>query len=142
MPHVGCKSDKLSETNEQLETQITNLQSQLSLRDRSQTENDKQAKLLRDRIEKLEVDLRTTEHALKERDAVGEKALSAYKKKAQNALAGANARAAAANQAKDEAEMEAMAARTLSEDAIQRARVAVWQRLLGIKFWPKQGPMC
>lgn len=121
---LGGKVTELSETNEQLETQIVNLQSQLSLREKNQTENDKQIKLLSERIEKLESDLHRTEHALKERDAVGEKALSAYKKKAQNALAVANARAAAANQAKEEAEMEAIAARTLSEDAIQRARVA------------------
>jgi chromosome segregation ATPase len=121
---LGAKVTELNETNEQLETQISNLQSKLSDRDRNQPEIDRQTKLLKERIEKLEIDLNKTEHALKERDAIGEKALSAYKKKAQNALAAANARAAAANQAKEEAEMEATTAQTVSDDAFQRARVA------------------
>jgi chromosome segregation ATPase len=121
---LGAEVTELNETNVHLKTQITNLQSKLSDRDRNHTENDRQTTSLKERIEKLEIDLNKTEHALKERDAIGEKALSAYKKKAQSALAVANARAAAANQAREVAEMEATTARTLSEDAVQRAQVA------------------
>lgn len=126
---VECRSlsmsvNELKQTNEQLETQIVNLQSQIADRDRTQTEKDKDVKQLRERIETLELQLHKTEGELKGRDAVGEKALSTYKKKAQNALAVANARAAAANQAKEEAELEAATARTMSEEAIARAKVA------------------
>jgi archaellum component FlaC len=71
----------------------------------------------------LELELHKTKSELKDRDSVSEKALSSYKRKAQNALAVANARAAAANQAKEEAELEATTARTMSEEAIQRATI-------------------
>lgn len=126
---VECRSlsvsvAQLTQTNEQLETQIVNLQYQILERDRTQTEQNKDVTKLRERMESLELELHKTESELKGRDAVGEKALASYKKKAQNALAVANARAAAANQAKEEAEMEAATARTMSEEAIQRARVA------------------
>ena len=115
---------ELHETNEQLGTQIENYQSQLADREKGRSEMDREMKKLREQIEGLELELHKTEIALKERDAVGEKALSAYKKKAQNALAVANSRAAAANQAKEEAEIEAIEARTMAEDAVRRASVA------------------
>lgn len=121
---LGSKATELSEANEQLETQLVNLQAQVSECEKSQTEKDKDVSQMRGRIEKLEENLRTTEQSLKEAGAIGEKALSAYKKKAQNALAVANARAASANQSKEEAEMEASRAKTLSDEAIERARVA------------------
>lgn len=121
---LDAKVSELSEANEQLETQLVNLQSQVSEREKSRAEKDKEASQMRERIKKLEENLRTTEQSLKEVGAVGEKALSAYKKKAQNALAVANARAAAATQLKEEAEMEASRAKALSDEAIERARVA------------------
>lgn len=114
---------ELKQTNEQLETQIVNLQAQISDRDKSRTEKDNDLKQAREQIESLELQLHKAESELKGKEAVGEKALSAYKKKAQNALAVANARAAAANQEKEEAELAAATARQLSEEAIERARV-------------------
>mmetsp|Transcript_10994 Transcript_10994/g.22417 ORF Transcript_10994/g.22417 Transcript_10994/m.22417 type:complete len:341 (-) Transcript_10994:23-1045(-) len=61
---------------------------------------------------------------LKDKEAVSDKALAAYKRKAQTSLAEANARAAAANQAREEAELDAASARSAVEDAMERARVA------------------
>jgi chromosome segregation ATPase len=125
---IECRSlagtvAELKQSNEELETQVANLQSQLSDRDKSQTEKDKDVLKLREQMESLELELHKTKSELKDRDSVGEKALSSYKRKAQNALAVANARAAAANQAKEEAELEATTARTMSEEAIQRATI-------------------
>ena len=53
-----------------------------------------------------------------------EEALSSYKRKAQQSLALANARSASAVQSREEAEMEARAARTTADSAMQRAVTA------------------
>ena len=54
----------------------------------------------------------------------GEEALGNYKKKAQQSLSLANSRIASAVQAKEDAEMEARAARLTADSAMERAMVA------------------
>ena len=121
---LGQQVGELTETNEQLQTQIINLQSQLSDRDRSDVEAGEEMDQLRARLSDLEEQVKATERRVKEQKAQGDKALAAYKKKAQSNLAVANARTAAAQQAKEEAEMESAAAKKEAEQAVERARVA------------------
>jgi chromosome segregation ATPase len=118
------KIDDLLQENEKLEDHIASLESQLSDRDRSRTEQDEEVDNLRSTIEQLKKKVEEAEEGKKAKEAEGEKALANYKKKAQNSLAVANARAAAAVQAKEEAEMEARAARSTADTAMQRASVA------------------
>ena len=76
-----------------------------------------------EKVKGLEEELRQAEIKIQERGDVREKAVSAHRKKAQNSLAIANARAAAAmQQAKEEAELEARAARSTADEAVDRAR--------------------
>ena len=108
----------------QLQSKLTHLESQLGDRDRNQTEKDEEMDLLRDKIKELEVELKEADNKIQQRGLVGEKALAAYKKKAQNLLSVANAKIAAAIQAKEEAEMDAQGARTAADEAINRAKDA------------------
>lgn len=114
----------MSQVNETLKEHIGNLESQLKDRDLSRTEQDEEVGSLRVTIEELKAKLKEMGEGVKAAEAEGEKALASYKKKAQNALAVANSRAAAAVQAKEEAELEARAARSTADTAMERARVA------------------
>uniref|UniRef100_A0A7S4J5E0 GRIP domain-containing protein n=1 Tax=Odontella aurita TaxID=265563 RepID=A0A7S4J5E0_9STRA len=114
----------LTEAKSSLETQVTNLQSQLSQHDLSHTEKDEEIIRLNATVKELRSEIQGMQKTVKQRSAVGDKALSAYKKKAQTSLAAANARVASANQAREEAELEASAARTSAEDGQERARQA------------------
>lgn len=82
-----------------------------------------------DEIESLQksvADLRqklsVKEKEIVEKGSVGDKALNSYKKKAQNLLASANARAAAANQAREDSEIDAINARAEAEKILNEAR--------------------
>jgi hypothetical protein len=115
---------ELVDANEQIQTQLTHLKAQSDDQNRSEVEKGEEMDELRDKVKKLEEDLHEAEKKIQARGVVGEKALSAYKKKAQNSLAVANARAAAAMQAREEAELEARAARSTADVAVERARKA------------------
>ncbi len=122
--NLGIEVAELTESNESLKTQLSNLQSQLADQNRSQSEKDEELEQLRTKLVEMEGRLKVAEKSIKEADSVNEKALASYKKKAQAALAEANARAAAASQAREEAELEARAARSTADAAMERARVA------------------
>jgi DNA repair exonuclease SbcCD ATPase subunit len=115
---------ELVDANEQIQSQLTHLKAQSDDQNRSEVEKGEEMEELRDKVKKLEEDLHEAEKKIQARGVVGEKALSAYKKKAQNSLAVANARAAAAMQAREEAELEARAARSTADVAVERAQKA------------------
>uniref|UniRef100_A0A7S4RRY2 GRIP domain-containing protein n=1 Tax=Ditylum brightwellii TaxID=49249 RepID=A0A7S4RRY2_9STRA len=130
---VECRSlatevSELNESNSSLRTQLNNLQSQIELTDRNLLDKNEEVDKLTENLKELRVELSKSNKQLDKRGMVGEKAIAAYKKKAQGALATANARAAAANQAREEAEMDARAARTAAEEAVDRTRVAEAER--------------
>ena len=122
--NLSIEVSELTEAKSSLEMQVANLRSQLSHHDLDQTEKDDELERLNTKIKSSQGQLQTIQKATKERNAVGDKALMAYKKKAQASLAGANARAAAANQAREEAEIEAASARSVAEEALERAKSA------------------
>ena len=122
--NLSIEVSELTEAKSSLEMQVANLRSQLSHHDLDQTEKDDELERLNTKIKSSQGQLQTIQKATKERNAVGDKALMAYKKKAQASLAGANARAAAANQAREEAEIEAASARSVAEEALEHEKSA------------------
>ena len=84
----------------------------------------KEIENLQNTVTDLRHQVNSKEKELVEKGSVGDKALNTYKKKAQSLLAAANARAAAANQARDDAESDATNARAEAENAIKGARDA------------------
>ena len=121
---LGGTVDELSTERANLEAQIAELTTVISQHDHSGTEKDRELDEVRSRGIDLERRCEDLQGALEERSAVGEKALAAYKKKAQASIAAANSRAAAANRAREEAEAEASAAQATVEDALERASEA------------------
>jgi len=121
---LKTKIDELEQLKEKNDDYISNLESQLSDRDRSGSEKDEEVNTLRSTIEGLEQKLKEVRKDAKVQEESFEKNLATYKKKAQNALAVANSRAAAATQAKEEAELEARAARSTADATMERARIA------------------
>lgn len=79
---------------------------------------------LRSSLKEKENKLQEATMSIDEEKKKGETSLGAYKKKAQQSLALANARSASAVQSREEAEMEARAARTTADSAMQRALTA------------------
>jgi DNA repair exonuclease SbcCD ATPase subunit len=121
---LDLKIEEMVETNEQLQAELNNMKLQLGDRDRNQTEKDEEMDNFKDKVKQLEEELKEADKKIQQRGLVGEKALAAYKKKAQNSMSVANARTAAATQAKEDAESEAQGARSAAEEAIQRAKDA------------------
>jgi chromosome segregation ATPase len=121
---IGLTLGEMTEANEQLQIQLKFYESQLGDRDRNQTEKDEEMDHLKDKIKQLEEELKEADKKIQQRDMVGEKALAAYKKKAQTSMSIANARTAAAIQAKEDAEMDSQGARSAAEEALQRAKEA------------------
>ena len=94
--------------------------------DMNQSSEETQAKLtsLQSSLEETKKELKEAKFALETEKSKAEEAMSNYKKKAQQSLALANARSAAAVQAREEAEMEARAARATSDTAMERSMKA------------------
>ena len=107
-----------------LETENKELSSKLSKVEKSNQERGIEIESLQKFVSDLKLDVKMKEKELVEKGTVGDQALSAYKKKAQSLLANANARAAAANQARDDAESDAINAREEAHKAIKAARDA------------------
>lgn len=121
---LKAKIEEMDDQNSNLMEQIANLDSQVSDRDRSGTEKEEEVNNLRVDIEALQRKLRAKEKCMEEQAEAHEKNLTSYKKKAQNSLSVANARAAAAIQSREEAELEARAARCTADATLERARIA------------------
>eukprot|EP00804_Cyclotella_cryptica_P019246 CCRYP_006146-RA/>CCRYP_006146-RA protein AED:0.18 eAED:0.18 QI:127/1/1/1/0.66/0.75/4/282/1677 len=126
---LSSQNEELTAANTSLETQLANLK---ALNDQQQLTiayKDKDIEALNEKVKELNKQIEAKDGLLQDRSSVGEKAISSYKRKAQEALAAANARLAAANQAREEAESDAKAARTASDDAVERARVSDAKRV-------------
>lgn len=121
---LKSKIEELEDTNADLEDRISTLDSQVSDRDRSGAEKDEEANSLRFEIEKLQRKVKEGDKNTEELEKAHEINLANYKKKAQSSLAVANARAAAAIQSKEEAELEARAARSTADATMERARIS------------------
>ncbi|CAB9518759.1 GRIP domain [Seminavis robusta] len=121
---LNNKIEELEQANEKLEENISSLGSQISDRDRSGTEKDEEVSELRSTIESLQRQLADSGKKMKAQEGTFENNLASYKRKAQNSLSVANARAAAAIQAKEEAELEARAARSTADSMMAKAMTA------------------
>lgn len=105
----------------QLREQIENLNVHLAQLDRHGTDKEEEMEQLRAQLVDAKLDLEKAEKVRQEQAAKAEKVLVDYKRKAQNSLSMANSRAATAIQAKEEAEMEARAARQTADSAMDKA---------------------
>ena len=108
---------ELEHRNEILESKSTSL-------DRDRAVAVSEVETLKQKLESLKLTLIDSEAARQRERASGEESLTAYKKKAQAALAVANARTSSAIQSKEEAELEALAARSTAQTSMERARTA------------------
>ena len=125
---LSTKNDELASSKASLETQLANFRALINQHELTISYKDKDMEVLNEKLKELNKQMDCKDKSLQDRSAVGEKAISAYKRKAQEALAAANARLAAANQAREEAESDAKAAKSASDDAVERARTAEAKR--------------
>lgn len=121
----------LSSELEILKSNITDLQDRITQLEAAGMDMNESSKEIQDELSSIRSQLveaqkekEDAQRAIDEEKRKGEEALSAYKKKAQQSLALANSRAASAVQSKEEAELEARAARTTADSALQRATAA------------------
>jgi len=126
---VECRSlnvsvKELTEQKSFIESENEDLVSKLSRQTKMNVANNGRIECLQSELTELQQKHKITEMNLIERGSVGDKALSVYKKKAQQSLANANARAAAANLAREEAEIDASNARNEAENAAEMASSA------------------
>lgn len=113
--------DVLKENNYGLQDTITQLQAQGMDLNQSSQETSNELNSLRGQLMDKDEALQTAQAAIAAETNKGETALAAYKKKAQQSLSVANARTASAAQAKEEAELEARAARSTADTSMERA---------------------
>mmetsp|Transcript_13425 Transcript_13425/g.29021 ORF Transcript_13425/g.29021 Transcript_13425/m.29021 type:complete len:661 (+) Transcript_13425:1219-3201(+) len=126
--NLSSENEELTSSNTSMETQLGNLRALVTQHELTISYKDKDMEDLNEKMKGLNKQIQQgTVRSLQDR-SVGEKAIASYKRKAQEALAGANARLAAANQAREEAEGDAKNARSASDDAVERARVAEAKR--------------
>lgn len=116
--------NELSGENKSLREELEKLEYQLSGHDKNQSERHNEIEQLRCRLSEADTKIVQLKKTLEEKDVKNEKAISEYKKKAQSSLALANARTATAVQAKEEAELEARAARNTADAAMEKAMKA------------------
>lgn len=126
---LSSQNEELTTMNASLETELANLNSQNDQQRRTIGYKDKDIEALNEKVKGLNKELSSKDNLLQDKSSVGEKAISSYKRKAQEALAAANTRLAAANQAREEAESDAISAKTASDDAVERARIAEVKRV-------------
>jgi len=126
--NLSSQVEELESSNASFEMQLSNLRSAIKQHELTIGYKDKDMESLNEQIDELKKQIsKGNDQSMQDR-SVGEKAIASYKRKAQEALAAANARLAAANQAREEAESDAKNARSASDGAIERARVAEIKR--------------
>eukprot|EP00577_Skeletonema_sp_RCC1716_P004353 CAMPEP_0113426124 /NCGR_PEP_ID=MMETSP0013_2-20120614/30549_1 /TAXON_ID=2843 ORGANISM="Skeletonema costatum, Strain 1716" /NCGR_SAMPLE_ID=MMETSP0013_2 /ASSEMBLY_ACC=CAM_ASM_000158 /LENGTH=1399 /DNA_ID=CAMNT_0000314359 /DNA_START=42 /DNA_END=4241 /DNA_ORIENTATION=+ /assembly_acc=CAM_ASM_000158 len=121
---LTSQNQELSSSKTLQETQLVNLRAVVNQHELTIGYKDKDMDALNAKVKELEKQIEGKEKSIQDSSAVGEKAISSYKRKAQEALAAANSRLALSNQAREEAESEAKAAKSTSDDAVTRARDA------------------
>lgn len=114
----------LSLSKSSLEAERNDLELKASRLGKTTYEQSEQIEILSKKVSDLESELSRREKDLTEKGHLGDKALNVYKKKAQASLANANARAAAANQAREDAEIDVANAMAEAENASAMAKAA------------------
>lgn len=125
---LTSQNEELTTSNASLETQLGNLRSVVNRHELTIIYKDNDMEALNEKIKELSKEIEKGKVATLQDRSVGEMAIASYKRKAQEALAAANARLATANQAREEAESDAKLARSASDDAVERARIAEMKR--------------
>lgn len=125
---LTSENEELSSSNTSMDTQLNNLRALVNQHELTISYKDKDMEDLNEKVKGLNKQIQQGTARSQQDRSVGEKAIASYKRKAQEALAGANARLAAANQMREEAEADAKNARSASDDAVERARVAETKR--------------
>mmetsp|Transcript_7808 Transcript_7808/g.14709 ORF Transcript_7808/g.14709 Transcript_7808/m.14709 type:complete len:1495 (+) Transcript_7808:333-4817(+) len=113
---------ELTLTKSTLESEVNDYQVRISKLEILMEDKNNKIESLHSNVTELRSVLKEKEKELAEKAIVSEKALDSYKKKAQSSLAHANARIAAANQAKEDAEIAATNAMTVSTTALNQAK--------------------
>jgi chromosome segregation ATPase len=126
---VECRTlqsevELLQSNNTSLHDKITALEAQGMDMNQSTKDTMEQVNSLKANLMDREKELEEARKATAAEEKKGADAMSTYKKKAQQSLAVANARTASAVQSKEEAEMEARAARSTADSAMERALTA------------------
>jgi hypothetical protein len=122
--NLSSQVEELESSNASFDMQLSNLRSIIKQHELTIGYKDKDMESLSEQITELKKQIAKGNDKSVQDRSVGEKAIASYKRKAQEALAAANSRLAAANQAREEAESDAKNARSASDDAVERARVA------------------
>ena len=125
--------EELETSNASFDMQLSNLRSVIKQHELAIGYKDKDIEALNEQITELNKQIAMGNDKSMQDRSVGEKAIASYKRKAQEALAAANSRLAAANQAREEAEIDAKNARSASDDAVERARVAEMKKLEAVR---------
>jgi len=126
---LTAQNEELRSFKVSLETQVANLRALVNQHELTISYKDKDMEVLNEKMKEMTKQLEGKDKSLQDRSAVGEKAIASYKRKAQEALAAANARLASANQAREEAESDAKSAKLAADDAVERARMAEARRV-------------
>lgn len=121
---LKAEVDLLKDNNVDLQDKITILEAQGMDLNKSSTETSNELNTLKAQLLDKEKELTEAKEGIEAETRKSEEALSAYKRKAQQSLSLANSRIASAVQAKEEAEMEARAARSTADSAMERAMAA------------------
>jgi DNA repair exonuclease SbcCD ATPase subunit len=116
--------EELTLSKTELQEQVWRLQAQGATLDHAKSATLLEVDSLKEKLELAEAALEESKSAIHKEKLKGEEVLATYKKKAQTALAVANARASSAIQSKEEAELEARAARSMADATLERARLA------------------
>ena len=121
---LNAKIDEIMDEKGKLQENIDSLSERLNHQGVSQTEKDGEMEKLKAQLVDSQLSLEKATMDWKEKETKHEQAMTEYKRKAQNSLAMANSRIAAAVQAREEAELDARAARTTADSAFERATKA------------------
>lgn len=118
---LSSEIDLLERSKNSLQERVTELEA--TGMDMNQSSEETQSKLdsLQSSLDEMKKELEVARVAFENDKKKVEDSLSNYKKKAQQSLALANARSASAVQTREEAEMEARAARSTADTAMERA---------------------
>jgi hypothetical protein len=112
---------ELTEQNNRLKSTVHSLEERLNHQGLNQSDKDKEIDMLRAQLTEAKEKMKTIENVWQEKLTKSENILVEYKKRAQHSLSMSNSRTAAAVQAREEAELDARAARSTADAALERS---------------------
>ena len=112
---------ELTEQNNHLKSTVHSLEERLNHQGLNQSDKDKEIEVLRAKLAEATQETKTIENIWQEKLTKSENILTEYKKRAQHSLSMSNSRTAAAVQAREEAELDARAARSTADAALERS---------------------